>query len=108
MGRNNAENDRLTFSARENDLWLHVKDYHSSHVIIESKKGTVSEKAIVFGAEICAYYSKAREGGKCEVVYTERRNVKKPPKSHPGFVTYADFKSVTVTPDSHADSVIER
>ncbi|MBO4594792.1 MAG: NFACT family protein [Clostridia bacterium] len=108
VGRNNAENDRLTFSARENDLWLHVKDYHSSHVIIESKKGTVSEKAIVFGAEICAYYSKAREGGKCEVVYTERRNVKKPPKSHPGFVTYADFKSVTVTPDSHADSVIKR
>lgn len=108
VGRNNAENDKLTFTAKENDMWLHVKDYHSSHVIIESKKGVVSEKALIFGAEICAYYSKAREGGKCEVVYTERRNVKKPPRSHPGFVTYTDFKSVTVTPNAHADSVVKR
>ena len=108
IGRNNTENDRVTFTAKENDIWVHVKDYHSSHVIVESKKGVVDEKAIIFAAELCAYYSKARDGGKCEVVYTERRNVKKPPKSHPGFVTYTDFKSVTVEPKQHAEFAVKK
>ncbi|MBP5467355.1 MAG: NFACT family protein, partial [Clostridia bacterium] len=36
VGRNNAENDRITFSAKPWDIWLHAKDYHSSHVVIET------------------------------------------------------------------------
>lgn len=102
-GRNNAENDKLTFTSQPNDVWVHAKDYHSSHVVIESLGKIVPEKVIIIASEICAYYSKGRDGGKTEVVYTLRKHVKKPPKSKPGFCTYDNFKSVTVCPEKHTE-----
>lgn len=108
VGRNNNENDKLTFTARSNDIWLHAKDYHSSHAIIQSKGQKVPQEVIVFGAEICAYYSKGREGGKTEIVYTEKKNVKKPSKAKAGFVTYDNFKSVVVAPEKHQENLIKR
>jgi len=102
-GRNNAENDKLTFTAKPNDIWVHAKDYHSSHLIIESNGKAVPEKVIMVAAEICAYYSKGREGGKTEISYTEKKNVKKPPKSKPGFVTYDNFNSIVAIPEKHTE-----
>lgn len=103
VGRNNVENDELTFSAKSNDVWLHAKDYHSSHVIIESAGKTVPIGVIISAAEICVYYSKGRDGGKTEIVYTLKKYVKKPPKSALGFCTYTDFKSITVNPNVHEE-----
>lgn len=108
VGRNNVENDELTFSAKGGDLWLHAKDYHSSHVIIETEGKDVPEKTIITAAEICAYYGKGRAGGKSDVVYTKKKFVKKPPKSKLGFCTYTDFKSVTVKPDAHEELLKQR
>lgn len=108
VGRNNVENDELTFSAKGGDLWLHAKDYHSSHVIIETEGKDVPEKMIITAAEICAYYGKGREGGKSDVVYTKKKFVKKPPKSKLGFCTYTDFKTVTVKPDAHEELLKQR
>ncbi|MBQ9513907.1 MAG: NFACT family protein [Clostridia bacterium] len=101
VGRNNAENDKLCFSAKPTDLWLHAKEYHSSHVIIENDNGVIPDKVLKVGAEICAYYSAGRDGGKVEIAYTERKNVKKPPKSPLGFFIYNSYKSVLVSPDKH-------
>ena len=103
VGRNNVENDKLTFTAMAQDVWLHAKDYHSSHVIIHCAGKKLPDNVLLIGAEICAYYSKGRESGKCEVVYTERKNVKKPAKSKLGFCTYENFKSLTVKPQKHAE-----
>ena len=103
VGRNNAENDKLTFTAKPEDIWIHAKDYHSSHLIIESQRKQVPESVIKNSAEICAYYSKGREGGKTEIVFTQKKNVKKPSRSKPGFVTYENFNSITVNPDKHAE-----
>ncbi len=105
VGRNNVENDKLTFSAKPVDIWLHAKDYHSSHVVIETEGKEVTEDIIVIAAEICAYFSKGKEGGKTEIVYTQKKNVKKPPKSKLGFCTYTNFKSISVIPDKHAESL---
>ena len=102
-GRNNAENDRITFSAKPQDIWLHAKAYHSTHVIIETDGKKTPDRVLTAAAEICAYYSKGREGGKTEIVYCQRKFVKKPKRSKPGFCTYTDFKSVIVSPDAHAD-----
>jgi predicted ribosome quality control (RQC) complex YloA/Tae2 family protein len=82
-------------------MWLHAKDYHSSHAIIQSNGKQVPQEVIVFGAEVCAYYSKGRDGGKVEIVYTEKHFVKKPSKAKAGFVTYDNFKSIMVKPDKH-------
>lgn len=104
-GRNNLENDKITFTASAKDLWLHSKDYHSSHIIIESNGKEIPQSVITIGAEICAYYSKARSSGKSEVVYTAKKNVKKPPKSKPGFCTYDNFNSITVNAKNHTEFV---
>ena len=108
VGRNNAENDKITFSAKPTDIWLHAKDYHSAHVIIETGGKKPPDSVITAAAEICAYYSKGRDGGKTEVVYCEKKYVKKPKKSALGFCTYTDYKSVTVTPAVHAEMLKER
>ena len=102
-GRNNAENDKLTFSSPQTDTWLHAKDYHSSHLIIESGGREIPEKVLTIASEICAYYSRGRDGGKTEVVYTLRKNVKKPPKSKLGFCTYDNYKSMVVSPKKHTE-----
>ncbi len=102
-GRNNNENDKLTFTAKADDVWVHAKDYHSSHVIIVSGGKEVPEKVIRIAGEISSYYSKAREGGKAEIVYVQKKHVKKPPKSKPGFCIYENFKSLVVEPEKHAE-----
>ncbi len=101
-GRNNTENDKLTFTSKPNDIWVHAKDYHSSHVLIETN-GEVPDEVLLVASEICAYYSKGRETGKTEVVYTSKKNVKKPPKSKPGFCIYENFKSIVANGKKHSE-----
>lgn len=103
VGRNNSENDRLLVVAGKDDIWLHAKDYHSSHAIIIANGKAVSEKAILTAAEVCAFYSKGRESGRVEVVYTARKNVKKPRGSKAGFVTYENYRSILVTPNKREE-----
>lgn len=105
VGRNNTENDKVTFLAKAEAIWLHSKDYHSSHIIIEPKEKEIPQEVIKIGAEICAYFSKAREGGKTEVVYTKRKFVKKPPHSKPGFCIYQNFSSITVEPNKRQEFI---
>ncbi len=97
-GRNNTENDKLTATARADSIWLHAKEHHSTHVVIEKNGKEIPDAVIIKAAEITAYYSKGRDSGKCEVVYALKKNVKKPPRSKPGFVTYTDYRSVMVEP----------
>lgn len=108
VGRNNKENDEVTFSARQGDLWLHSKLYHSSHAIIESGGKVIPENVIKIVAEIVAYYSKARDGGKTEIVVADRKYVKKPTGAKLGFCTYTNFSSVLVSPDSHTEFIKTR
>ena len=100
-GKNNLQNDKLTSLARPSDTWLHTKDYHSAHVIIESMGKHVPDEILQLAAEICAFYSEAQHGDKVPVDYTLKKYVKKPPKSKFGSVIYTDFKTVFVTPNAH-------
>lgn len=97
VGRNNVENDNLVSSARSKDIWVHSKNYHSAHALISFEGKEIPKSVINITAEIVAYYSKARNGGKTEIAYTEKKHVKKPNGAKPGFCTYTDFKTVTVT-----------
>ena len=102
-GRNNVQNDRLLREAAANDVWLHTQKYHSSHVLIRTEGRAVPDEVLLAAAEICAWFSDAKAGGKVPVDHCERRFVKKPSKAKAGFVTYTDFKTVLVTPDRHAE-----
>ena len=100
-GRNNLQNDRLLRLASPDDVWLHTQKYHSSHVIIASQGGQVCDEALLFAAEVCAYYSDGRESDKIPVDYCKRKFVKKPNKSKAGFVVYTDYKTILVKPNKH-------
>ncbi|MBR3865017.1 MAG: NFACT family protein [Clostridia bacterium] len=100
-GKNNLQNDKLTGSAKPNDMWIHTKDYHSAHVIIQSSSAHLPNEVLQIACEICAFYSEAKNGDKVPVDYTLKKYVKKPPKSKYGAVIYTDFKTVYVTPNSH-------
>ncbi len=103
-GRNNLQNDRLLRASSPDDIWLHAQKYHSSHVIVVTRGGQVRDEVLLFAAEICAYYSDGRKGDKIPVDYCKRKFVKKPSKSKAGFVTYTDYKTILVSPNSHKEN----
>lgn len=106
-GRNNIGNDRLTKGLSQGDMWLHTKTYHSSHVAIIPRNGGISDETIKFAAEICAYFSEARQNDKVAVDYTPKKFVKKPNGAAAGFVTYTDFKTILVAPNAHREELID-
>ena len=61
-------------------------------------EGDIPDKTILEAASLAAYYSKAKNSPKVSVDYTERRHVRKPTGSKPGFVIYDHVKTVLVDP----------
>ena len=101
VGKNNVQNERLTFSSDRADVWLHTKDFHSAHVIIKTKGKAVEDKVLLYAAEICAYYSDARTVDKVPVDHTLKKYVKKNNNNVVGSVFYTNQKTLYVTPDPH-------
>ncbi|MEA3422363.1 MAG: NFACT family protein, partial [Bacillota bacterium] len=100
VGKNNKENDLLTFKKSSNsDIWLHVKNIPGSHVIISTKGKDVDDETLLLAGRLAVYYSKARLSSNVPVDYTEVRHVKKPSGSKPGFVNYFHQHTLYVTPD---------
>ena len=99
-GRNNLQNDELTFRvATSSDMWLHLKNLHGAHVVILTEGRPVPDSVIKTAAEIAA----SSAGASAEVDYTLRRFVKRRPGGHPGQVIYTDFKTVVASPDAHPE-----
>ncbi len=87
-GRNNLQNELLTFRiASKGDLWFHAKGVAGSHVILLCDGEEPGEADYTEAAEIAAKYSSAT-ADLVAVDYTRVKNVKKPPSSKPGYVTY--------------------
>ena len=89
VGKNNFQNDELTFKfAVGNDWWFHAKGIPGSHVIVKTNGDTLPDQTFEEAARLAAYYSKGRDNDKVEIDYLEKKNVKKPNGSAPGFVVY--------------------
>ncbi len=88
VGKGGADNDTLTLHvARPHDLWLHAKERTGAHVIVQLDKGqTCSGPDLVDAAHLAAHFSDAREEKVVDVQYTDRRYLRKPKGSPPGFV----------------------
>ncbi|MBQ2816440.1 MAG: NFACT family protein [Clostridia bacterium] len=98
VGKNNTQNDRLTFSADGNDYWLHTKDIPGSHVIIRLEGKPLDDQTLVYAARIAAKYSKAKNSSQVPVDYVQRKYVKKPSGAKPGFVVFTNNKTLYVDP----------
>lgn len=103
VGRNNTENDELTMRfAHGNDLWLHVGGGRpGSHVVVRlPKQKTASLETLLDAATLAVHFSKARGEPRLDVIYTQRKHVKKPKGLPPGAVVPAQTKTITVAHDA--------
>lgn len=96
VGKNSAQNDRLTAGARPGETWLHAKDMPGSHVIIRTE-GEVPPQTLKEAAILAAWYSKGQRSSSVPIDYTLRRYVKKPGGAAPGFVIYTNQHTVYMT-----------
>ncbi|MBN1780957.1 DUF814 domain-containing protein [bacterium] len=99
-GKTDLDNDLLsTRIARQNDLWFHVRGMPGSHVVLQSAAGERPDKSLIrTAAAVAAWHSKARNGGKVAVSYTEAKYVSKSPRSRPGTVMIRHERVIQVKP----------
>ena len=100
IGKNNFQNDELTFKfANGGDWWFHAKGMPGSHVVLQTNGRDVPDRTFEEAAALAAFYSKAKNQDKVEVDYLQRKNVKKPNGSMPGFVVYYTNFSMVIAPE---------
>ena len=106
VGRNNKQNEELTFKlARKDDIWCHASKVHGSHVIISCGGTTPPDDTITQAAQLAAYYSETSGGQNIPVDVTPVKQVKKIPNGKPGMVIYHTYKTVIANP--YADIVVD-
>jgi len=99
LGKNSVSNHRLVFQfANPSDWWFHAQKIPSAHLVFR-KAGIVTDEEIEKCAAIVAGLSKAKDDLKVTVDYTQKKHVKKPKNTPPGFVIYHRFSSVIVEPE---------
>jgi hypothetical protein len=101
IGKGDAENDQLTFKVADNlDLWLHVANQPGSHVVIRNpdRLSDLPKSVVERAAQLAAFHSKARDGGKVEVHVARIADIRKPKGFAPGKVILKKWTSVRVYP----------
>ena len=109
VGRNNIQNDRLTFrTADRDDLWLHVQKEPGTHVIVRTGHREVPDRTLLEAAAAAAWFS--RPGGNAAVRgtsgaapsiavdYCPVRQVRKMSGAKPGMVIYENYRTLLVRP----------
>ena len=106
VGRNNRQNEELTFKlARKDDIWCHASKVHGSHVVISCGGATPPDNTITQAAQLAAYYAETAGGRNVPVDVTPVKQVKKIPNGKPGMVIYHTYKTVIANP--YADIVVD-
>ncbi len=100
VGKNNYQNDELTFKIASNsDWWFHAKGAPGSHVIVKARGEELPDSTFEEAARLAAHYSKNRNSEKVEIDYIEKKHVKKPNGAKPGFVVYYTNYSLMIDPN---------
>ena len=106
VGKNNRQNEELTFRlARKDDLWLHAQKVHGSHVIIACAGKPVPDDTVTQAAQLAAHYAETAGGQNIPVDVTPVKQVKKLPNAKPGMVIYHTYRTVIVNP--YPDIVVD-
>ena len=70
-----------------------------SHVIVKANNEELPDRTFEEAGRLAAYYSKGKNNDKVEIDYLQKKNVKKPNKSAPGFVVYYTNFSLSIDSD---------
>jgi len=93
IGRNSNENQKLLQLAKANDLWMHIRDMPSSHLVIKTDKQNLPQHVIEAAAKLCVDFS-TKSYGDFDVDYTKRKFVKVQEGSN---VLYNKYDTIRVT-----------
>jgi predicted ribosome quality control (RQC) complex YloA/Tae2 family protein len=80
MGKSAEENWKIIDDSNENDIWFHLDDFPSAHVILKTKDRDMKElnkQTLIHCASICKENSKYSNMKNISVIYTKIKNVKK-------------------------------
>jgi predicted ribosome quality control (RQC) complex YloA/Tae2 family protein len=92
LGKNEKGNIELLTSARAKDIWVHMKDRPSAHVIITTDKQNLPMHIIESAARLCVDFTMF-EKGRYLVDYTQRREVS---IQHGANVLYNKYKTIEI------------
>jgi len=107
VGKNNIQNDYLTFKLASNsDWWFHAKKCAGSHVLLVTNGREVPDRTFEEAGRLAVHYSSVNtsslasgDGTKHEVDYVQKKEVKKPNGAKPGYVVYYTNYSLTADSD---------
>ena len=96
VGKNKKENWEIIDNANENDVWFHVNNLPSCHVIFENTDNNkdINDKLLLYGAFLCKKNSKFKNFNKLSIIYTKVKNVKK--TNEIGAVTTTRTKKIII------------
>ena len=87
LGENAKDNWDIISKSDKNDIWFHLADYPSAHVILKislldppQTLKQISKQILIYCGSVCRTHSKFPSGSsknKMKIVYTEVRNLKK-------------------------------
>ncbi|HLD23778.1 MAG TPA: NFACT family protein [Sulfuricurvum sp.] len=92
LGKSEKGNIELLRNAKARDIWMHLKDRPSAHVIISTDKQQLPEKLLEAAAKLCVDFS-VFEKGRYLVDYTPRREVKVQEGAN---VLYTNYKTLNI------------
>lgn len=72
VGKSAKENTELVEKSNKSDIWFHLSDSPSCHVVLETNAMKVPRQVITRCAYICKVYSSAHNS---KVIYTKIENV---------------------------------
>lgn len=98
VGKNNRQNDYIVSKlARDEDLWFHTHNCAGSHVLLRVEAGYKPDDKIIYEcAKLAKEHSSTKNSSKVGVIYTQAKNLKKPPAAPLGYVIYKGEKEIIV------------
>ena len=96
VGKNKKENFEIIDDSVDSDIWFHVNNEPSCHVILKNtnKLRDVPWQVIKRCAYLCKINSKSKTQKKCDIIYTQLKNVIK--TEHEGQVAVSSFKILNI------------
>jgi len=78
IGKSAIENWYIIEKAKSDDLWFHIDNYPSCHVILRTIENIKPSKEIIIRCGLlCKENSKLRNQKNIKIIYTQIKNIKK-------------------------------
>ena len=74
IGRNKYENEKIIKLSNSNDIWFHLNDYSSCHIILQSGEDNIPKQYLLEIAKMFSLYKKGLPKN-YKVIYTNIKNI---------------------------------